>query len=53
MNLFVGWSIRLWAGIDLTKAPQEAIEIFLNKDVIAVDQDPLGEGLFSFLHIYF
>ena len=35
------WAISaapLWAGIDLTKANQSAIDIFLNKEVIAVDQ---------------
>jgi len=40
------WAVSanpLWAGIDLTKANQSAIDIFLNKEVIAVDQDPLGE----------
>ena len=32
----------LWVGIDMTKMPPAALQIFLNKDVIAVDQDPLG-----------
>ena len=32
----------LWSGIDLTKASKAALDVFLNKEVIAVDQDPLG-----------
>lgn len=39
------WAISaapLWAGIDLTRMPPEAQAIFLNREVIAVDQDPLG-----------
>jgi hypothetical protein len=37
------WAISaapLWAGIDLTKANQSAIDIFLNTEVIAIDQVP-------------
>eukprot|EP00052_Salpingoeca_macrocollata_P029793 m.306183 g.306183 ORF g.306183 m.306183 type:complete len:153 (+) comp23020_c0_seq3:86-544(+) len=33
----------LWAGIDLTTAPQEAMDIFTNAEAVAVDQDPLGK----------
>ena len=32
----------LLAGTDLRKATQQTMAIFLNRDVIAVDQDPLG-----------
>ena len=32
----------LWAGVDLTKLPSGAMEIFLNEDIIAIDQDALG-----------
>lgn len=39
------WAISaapLWAGIDLRKMNNATREVFLNKEVIAVDQDPLG-----------
>ena len=32
----------LWMGVDLTKVAPAALEILLNKEVIAIDQDPLG-----------
>jgi alpha-galactosidase len=33
----------LLAGNDLTKASPEIMDILLNKEVIAIDQDPLGK----------
>jgi len=39
------WAISaapLWAGIDLRKMTDTARDVFLNKEVIAIDQDPLG-----------
>ena len=39
------WAISaapLWAGIDLSNMSQTALDIFLNKEVIAIDQDALG-----------
>jgi len=42
---FALWAISaapLWAGIDLRVMSSDVRNIFLNRDIIAVDQDPLG-----------
>ncbi len=35
-------SAPLWIGIDITTPSQEILNILLNKEVIQIDQDPLG-----------
>ena len=41
-SLWAEMAAPLLAGTDLRKATQQTMAIFLNRDVIAVDQDPLG-----------
>ena len=33
----------LWAGIDVSNLPPGALQVFTNHEVIAVDQDPIGQ----------
>ena len=43
---FTMWAISaapLWAGTDLTELTPEYLAIHMNREVIAVDQDPLGD----------
>jgi alpha-galactosidase len=42
MSLWAMLSAPLLAGNDLSKMTQETKDILMNRDVIAIDQDPLG-----------
>jgi alpha-galactosidase len=43
MSLWVLLAAPLLAGNDLSKMPQDTLAILKNRDVIAIDQDPLGK----------
>ena len=48
MSMWCMLAAPLMAGNDLTNMSKETIEILTNKDVIAIDQDPLGIQGFKF-----
>jgi len=42
-SMWAMWSAPLLAGNDISNMSADTKEILLNKDVIAIDQDPLGQ----------
>src|SRR5215469_11480043 len=42
-SMWAMWSAPLLAGNDISNMTADTKEILLNKDVIAIDQDPLGQ----------